>query len=410
MGKEQGKQKKKEQDRKMTLGLWLIQKTDTSDWRAGRVTGVKHPDQIQEILHLIGQQALFAQAEALEKEDIISVDRKAVGHEIVRIHFPVEHMDVLCRREGVENSRKRLQKVQTSIEARRQRVSERWLLNYYDKLEEDLQKGNIPVNGEDEKLLQVLEAIAELKSEVWKRVFSTMVLGSSKLFEKKYEKRVLTILNKYSPLSREGMEEHEILAEHKILTYSQTLVWKGPVVCELDTGAVWDTSVMKYGVVVNAQTLEHMRPVSIASVRQILTIENKANYESMAYASDTLYIFTHGFFSPKERIFLQQLEKLAAPETQFLHWGDLDYGGIRIFQFIKSKVFSALEPYRMGREDFQRELYGKQNSLIELTKEKRSKLEKIEAGALEELKQCILESGYEIEQETQLIPMKRGVL
>lgn len=152
----------------------------------------------------------------------------------------------------------------------------------------------------------MLEAIAGLKSEVWKRVFSTMVLGSSKLFEQKYEERVLTILRKYSPLSKEGMDRHEILAEHKILTYSQTLVWKGPVVCELDTGAVWDTSVMEYGVVVNAQTLEHMRPVDIRSVKKIITIENQANYESMVYGADTLYIFTHGFFFAKRESFFAE--------------------------------------------------------------------------------------------------------
>lgn len=364
---------------------------------------MKHPDQIQEILDLIGKQALFSQAEALEREGLISVDWKAVGHEISRIHFPVEHMDALCLREGVENPRKRLLQVQASIESRRKVVSARWLLNYYDELSEQLQRGNIPVNGEDELLLQVLEAIAGLKSEVWKRVFSTMVLGSSKLFEQKYEERVLTILRKYSPLSKEGMDRHEILAEHKILTYSQTLVWKGPVVCELDTGAVWDASVMEYGVVVNAQTLEHMRPVGIRSVKKIITIENQANYESMVYGADTLYIFTHGFFSPKERVFLQKLGELAKPGTEFLHWGDMDFGGIRIFQFIKGNVFPLVKPYRMGKEEFEQELRAGHDSLMELTKEKREKLEKMDAGELEELKRCILESGVEIEQEVQLV-------
>lgn len=393
----------------MTLGLWLIHKTDTPAWRAGRVSGVKHPDQIQELLDLIGKQALFAQAEALEKEGLIRVDWKAVGHEISRIHFPVEHMDALCRREGVENPRTRLLRVQTSIENRCSTVSAPWLLEYYGELLRQLQQGTIPVNGEDEQLLQVLEAIAGLKSEVWKRVFSTRVLGSSKLFEQKYEERVLTILRNHSPLYSEGMDRQEILAEHKILTYSQTLVWKGPVVCELD-GARWDTSVMKYGVVVNAQTLAHIEPVEIKSVRKIITIENQANYESMVYAQDTLYIFTHGFFSPKERIFLQKLGELAVPETRFWHWGDMDYGGIRIFQFIKSAVFPKVKPYRMGRVDFDRELHAGHDSLLQLTKEKREKLEKMDAGELEELKQCILESGCEIEQEVQLLGREENIV
>lgn len=395
--------------KKMTLGLWLIDKVNTRAWRAGKVTGTKHPDDIQDILNQIGKNALFAQAEALEKEGLILVDWKAVGHEISRIHFPVEHMDALCQREGVENPRTRLLNIQLSIENRRSLASAEWLIAYYDSLLEQLQQGNIPANGEDEKLLQVLDAISHLEHDVWKRVFSTKVLGSSKLFEQKYEERVLTILRSYSPLSREGMERHEILAEHKILTYSQTLVWKGPVVCQFDTGAVWDTSVMEYGVVVNAQTLAHIQPVGIESVRKIMTIENKANYESMPYVPDTLYIFAHGFFSPKERGFLRQLERLAMPGTEFLHWGDMDFGGIRIFQFIQNGVFSRVKPYRMDREAYCREVDAGHNSLIALTKEKRVKLEKLEAGELEELKGCILERGYEIEQEVQLIYHEKAI-
>lgn len=50
--------------------------------------------------------------------------------------------------------------------------------------------------------------------------------------------------------------------------------------------------------------MDEAKPVKLSGVRRIMTIENKANYESMAYAEDTLYIFCHGFFSPKERRFL----------------------------------------------------------------------------------------------------------
>lgn len=86
-----------------------------------------------------------------------------------------------------------------------------------------------------------------------------------------------------------------------------------------------------------------------------------------------------------------------------MHWGDMDFGGIRIFQFIKGNVFPLVKPYRMGKEEFEQELRAGHDSLMELTKEKREKLEKMDAGELEELKRCILESGVEIEQEVQLV-------
>ena len=65
----------------------------------------------------------------------------------------------------------------------------------------------------------------------------------------------------------------------------------------------------------------------------------------MSYREDTLYIYCHGFFSPKEVEFLQELAVLASENVEFLHWGDMDYGGIRIFLFNKEKIFPKLKPY-----------------------------------------------------------------
>lgn len=128
-----------------------------------------------------------------------------------------------------------------------------------------------------------------------------------------------------------------------------------------------------------------------------MTIENKANYENMMYEKDTLYIYCHGFFSPKEVKYLQELEKLADENVEFYHWGDMDLGGIRIFLFNKEKIFPKLKPYKMNRDSFCQAV--KKNAGILLEEQKRKRLEEMDVGELEELKECILEYGVEIEQE-----------
>ena len=158
-----------------------------------------------------------------------------------------------------------------------------------------------------------------------------------------------------------------------------------------------DTSQNQYGTVINSQTLERAFPVSIKGVQRIVTIENKANYEEMKYREDTLYLFCHGFYSPKERIFLKRLMEVAEGEIQYFHWGDMDMGGIRIFRFNKKNIFPKLKPYKMDREAFQEAL--ERGAGIPLEEKKKEKLEKLNAGELEELKKCILEKGVEIEQE-----------
>jgi hypothetical protein len=132
-----------------------------------------------------------------------------------------------------------------------------------------------------------------------------------------------------------------------------------------------------------------------------MTIENKANYESMSYQKDTLYLFCHGFFSPKERRFLAMLCQIADPDTEYFHWGDLDYGGICIFRFIQEELFPKLQPYRMGRKDYEYAL--SIGAGTALKPEKYMKYEQLDAGPLEELKQCIMSCQKEIEQEILLL-------
>lgn len=40
----------------------------------------------------------------------------------------------------------------------------------------------------------------------------------------------------------------------------------------------------------------------------------------------------------------------AADPPELLHWGDIDLGGIRIFQLLQSRFFPGLRPYRMDAE------------------------------------------------------------
>ena len=250
---------------------------------------------------------------------------------------------------------------------------------------------------------------------MWERVFSAKFFNDSKKFEKCYRQKMVSILTKYSPYYEKDMEDYdtegeeddakednkksglEILKMHGIMSYAQTMEWKGPLSYRIDDTCVIDTSKQIYGTIINTQTLEHASPVSLAGCKRIMTIENKANYESMQYDENTLYIFCHGYFTPKEVYFLKKLSLIVSKECEFLHWGDMDFGGISIFLFIKDRIFEKLMPYRMGVADFQEAL--KKDAGIPLKTSTREKLQKKDAGLLTELKEAILESDKTIEQE-----------
>ena len=386
------------------LTEYLIQTADGPAYRSGNLDGMRHPSVDGKMIRAAGgMRNLINEAEELEKAGLIRAERKNLGMDIVRIHYPVSVIPELCIRAGVEDPRAK--------QLRWIRAAGKWageakgtfLEPYYDALLQRLEAGQDvkKPDMEDGDFFHCLNRAAAIESPVWRRQFSSEVLHDSKMFEKKYQDKVVTVLEKYSPLSEEGMTADDILRVHGIKTYSQTLEWKGPLVYRIGSGNPIDSSVNLFGTVINAQTLEQAVPAAAPGIRHIILVENKANYESMDFREDTLYIYCHGFFSPKELKFLGALTEITGGNTEYLHWGDMDLGGIRIFLYNQRKLFPGLKPYRMDASAYETAIA--QGAGIPMKKEKKEKLQRLDAGDLDGLKECILETGMEIEQEALLL-------
>ena len=305
---------------------------------------------------------------------------------------------MLCRKLGVKDVREHQAELITRVQMWKNKVSEcEWVENYYDALLSKLTDGKRVSEAEDEKLFLCLNAVAAQQEFIWERVFSARVFHNSKTFQNEYKNSIVTILKNYSPYYEEEIDAETLLAAHNIHSYAQTLEWKGCLEYRLNNGNVVDTDENTYGTAINSQTMEHASVTDLSGCKRIMTIENKANYESMIFSEETLYIYCHGYFTPKEVRFLKKIPELADADCEFLHWGDMDYGGISIFQFIKKNVFPELKPYKMDRTAFEEAL--KDGAGIVLEHKTRKKLEAKDAGLLEELKQVILETGKTIEQE-----------
>ena len=389
------------------LTKYLIQTADGPAYRSGNLDGMRHPAVDGGVIRAAGgMRNLINEADELEKAGLIRTERKNLGADIVRIHYPVSAIPKLCRRAGVEDPRDR--------QLRWIRTADKWageaegtfLEPYYEALLRRLETGQEvkKPDMEDEDYFRCLNRAAVIETPVWRRQFSSEVLHDSKLFEKKYQDKVVTVLEKYSPLSEEGMAADDILRVHGIKTYSQSLEWKGALVYRIGNGNPIDSSVNIFGTVINAQTLEQAVPAAAPGIRRIMLIENKANYESMDFREDTLYIYCHGFFSPKELKFLSALTGIADENTEYLHWGDLDLGGIRIFLYNQRKLFPGLKPYRMDASAYETAIA--QGAGIPVKKEKKEKLQRLDAGDLDGLKECILKTGMEIELEALLLQEK----
>lgn len=354
---------------KHTLAGYIIKKTDTEGYRSGKLTGEKHLNKITEMIEFVGgRRKLIDQARFIENNTQAGHDGKIriswiqVNSDIKKIDCDVSSIPELCRLEGVEDSRAKQLRLIESVKQWKSEVGDcDWICRYYDDILGRLEAGK-----------SVTEAEKDMED------YDTEGEEDDAKEDKK----------------KSGLE---ILKMHGIMSYAQTMEWKGPLSYRIDDTCVIDTSKQIYGTIINTQTLEHASPVSLAGCKRIMTIENKANYESMQYDENTLYIFCHGYFTPKEVYFLKKLSLIVSKECEFLHWGDMDFGGISIFLFIKDRIFEKLMPYRMGVADFEEAL--KKDAGIPLKASTREKLEKKDAGLLAELKEAILESDKTIEQE-----------
>ena len=409
-----------------SLNRYIIEKAECDSYRAGTRSKQWHIEADQKLLDAVGgRSVLLRQAGELEKLTGISgkiiVKWKAVRTEIEKITVSSDAIPLLCQVEQIEDPRERQLSQMELAESWKSRVAQAdWLIPYYDHILERLNSGKLvkDVPGlEDPLFFLFLNKTAEERKPLYRRAFSAQVctiwngiaqtkqseskITPTKRFEKIYQSAVLSVLKQYSPLYEEGMSDEELLTAHGILTYAQTLEFKGAVSYRIDDGPAISTAAQIYGTMFNKQTLENAVPISIVGIRQIMTIENKANYEKMQFRPDTLYIFCHGFFSPLERKFLSRVVELAGTDTEYFHWGDMDYGGIRIFKFLQKNLFPKLKPWKMDVTDYKMAL--QMGASISLETDKRESFEQMDAGVLTPLKEAILKNGKEIEQELLLL-------
>lgn len=346
-------------------------------------------------------EALLEQAKWLEEQGLIRTDWTEFGRNIRRVHYRVEDVGRMYELAGKEDPRDELKRAGEEVRFWLGRLKNKDFQGYYEGLLGQIGEGTMPKNLEQPLFLKGLTEAADNREETWENVFSARVFGEAKYFKDHLKSRIVTVLREWGSSTDTGMDEGEVLAEFGILGYSQTLELKGDLEIAVKGAAGEERRVLgrdfPLGLVLNSQTLDEGRAVGLNGIRRIVTIENKANYESMAFALDTLYVYTHGFLSPKERRFLKGIPGLKG--LSVLHWSDMDYGGFRIYRFMKG-IFPQVRPLFMDRESYMACLEAGCGS--PLPEEKKRKLEDFKEPDLEPLRRCILEHGMVIEQENLL--------
>lgn len=349
---------------------------------------------------LLGKELLINEAKELEKQGLIKI-RWVKGYynqDIEKVEYPLGNLDTFYQRANRIPKYRQMEVLFNLVKDYNHRIRSPWIRHYTenDVLPRILAGTEKRETRELELLYRCLLGLDQLEAPMYKRIFSKRFLGNSKLFEKELEDKILRIARKYFEDIEDTMGDIEVLSQLNIEEYAQELCLKGSLLVEVD-GSIIDTGIFPYGTVLNTQTLKKAIILDNPHLKRVLTIENKANYVAKDYEEGTLVIFSHGYFTPLEREFLLQLrEKLKGQEVLYQHSGDLDYGGVRIFQYIRNRIFPKLQPYHMDINVFDEYFpYGEP-----MAEGPMDKLRQIQEPLLQDLINRMLETGLSIEQET----------
>ena len=143
--------------------------------------------------------------------------------------------------------------------------------------------------------------------------------------------------------------------------------------------------------------------------RRVICVENLTSYQLMVMAVEqrelesTVVIYTGGFPHRSLQKLLRKIADFISLNNESVlvyHWGDLDLGGIRIFNYMKSNFFPKLHPYLMDVSTYESLL----NSGTPFGKDYEMKLKELidntEYHEWNELLNMMLKNRKKIEQES----------
>lgn len=239
-----------------------------------------------------------------------------------------------------------------------------WIVNWTVQTLAGLEQGktmglDVESPNEYEDIVQVLKQLPLMGEKVISlRLFSQQIFNDSKYLEKSVLKRLLSVVKQASKEHRETDEEWLDLIG--LTRNPQYVHFCGSLQFFIDKQSYLTTGLLG-GIGLSQKTTELMTDLK-TNARRIITIENLTSYHHWIerrerHGAEELVIYTGGFPHRSLQDFLKMLSMLKGENgelIQIMHWGDIDLGGIRIFEFIKSRLIPSLKSLWMDIETLQR--------------------------------------------------------
>jgi len=253
-------------------------------------------------------------------------------------------------------------------------------------------------------LVKVLLVLPELDCNTPKRLLSQALFKDSKHFEQMVEQRLLALLRNASGMEFERDDEY--LDEAGIVQNPKPVYACGPVIFEIDGADRWDMSRLPGGFGLSWQTVRAMRICSLGAAKRIVTVENLTSYHQWIARRDgepELVVYLGGFPHRTLQLFLGKLADFVKAQTSpvpVYHWGDIDLGGIRIFEYLKAAWFPNVQPLWMDKQTFLKYMDRAMPVHETYLSKARDMLVQPKYQSWREMISLIIQYGFRLEQES----------
>lgn len=257
-----------------------------------------------------------------------------------------------------------------------------------------------------ERICYLASRIMQNRSAQFLRQFSISCFNDSKIAERDLSAAARIIADFECDGRLRGLSLQEVLEEFLIYRNPSWIMIKGGLWAEMFPG----------GIGITEEDVLRIEWDTHREISRVLTIENLttfhqfridrsvANQEACGSgfgeeeSGETLVIYLGGYANGIKREFLRHIHE-AYPAAEFMHYGDIDCGGFRIWKTLSEGTGLEIELYRMDLETYRQY----RESGRELTEHDRVLLQEMMEDPFycdqKELFREMLEAGLKLEQE-----------
>ncbi len=191
---------------------------------------------------------------------------------------------------------------------------------------------------EFESILLSVKEVMLVETEQFIREFSIRIFKDSKFFQT-IQTKVENLLYEYGDFP----EKDKILPSFNLVKTPTYVNYKGAGKIII-SGQTIDLLKLSSDIAISSKMLPDIESIEVLGSK-VITIENLTSFHRFN-EQDFFVIYLGGFHNTVRRAFIKKLYE-QNPQKQYYHFGDIDAGGFRILEHLKSKTEVPFKGYHM---------------------------------------------------------------